>query len=147
MIHHLKSNGRAVHNRLLANLPPLDFGCVESFLEPVELGVRRQLFEPRVPNEYVYFPDSGMVSIALSLANGNATDVGIVANEGFVGMSSVLGSSYSTTESIAQISGHALRIDIGTLRSELGPNMSLRTGSLNAMHDGRNQPISNIVLA
>jgi CRP-like cAMP-binding protein len=134
MTNHLKSSGRPVHNRILSGLPPGDFDRLQPYLEPVELITHHRLLDPPKPAQHVYFLESGMVSLVISLVGGETSEVGLIGNEGFVGIVIALGGSHAMTEAIVQISGHALRMPIDVFRQELGLNLSLRAATLNFIH-------------
>ena len=52
----------AVRNRLLASLPPADFGYLATSLTPVTLPLKQFLLEANEPIEAAYFVETGMVS-------------------------------------------------------------------------------------
>lgn len=131
MANRLHANGPAVRNRLLAHLPADDFERVRAHLEHVPLARRQRLMEPDAPVEYVYFLESGMVSLILTLENGALTEVGLIGNEGLVGVLPALGASRATAEALVQIAGSALRMRADVLRKEVGLNRSLRSELLN----------------
>jgi CRP-like cAMP-binding protein len=92
------------------------FGVVEHFeLDPLN-----------APTEYVYFPESGMVSLILSLEGGHIVEVGLVGNEGVVGVLAGLGTGRISGEAIVQMPGTALRMKTDLLRKEIGVNPSIR---------------------
>jgi hypothetical protein len=72
-------------NRLLASLPNADFERLRPHLEPVRLEYKRSLYEVNKPIEFVYFLDTGVSSLVNTMANGDASEVGTIGNEGVVG--------------------------------------------------------------
>jgi len=59
-----------VLNRLLAALPPADFGRLAPSLTPVTLGHKQSLYEADDPIEAAYFVEAGMVSLLAPLEGG-----------------------------------------------------------------------------
>jgi hypothetical protein len=68
--------------------------------------------------EYVYFPDSSMVSLISSTASGESVEVGIVGFEGVAGVSCVLGVDESPYEALVQYPDGARRMSVAALRTE-----------------------------
>jgi hypothetical protein len=61
-----------------------------------------------------------MVSLILSLEEGQVVEVGLVGNEGIVGVLAGLGTSRISGEAIVQMPGPGLRIKTDVLRKEIG---------------------------
>jgi|SRR5579864_2997283 len=116
----------SIRNKLVAALAAKDFDRIRRHLERVTLPQHQRLLGPDTPTEYVYFPESGMVSLILSLEGGHVVEVGLVGNEGLVGVLAGLGTSRISGEAIVQMPGSALRMETGLLRKELGVNASIR---------------------
>jgi CRP-like cAMP-binding protein len=131
MANHLTADGSAVDNRLLAHLPAAAFARIDSHLVRVPLTVHDRLLKPGMATEYVYFPESGMVSLVLSLEDGAIVEVGLVGAEGLVGVLPALGTSRATVEAVVQLPGHALKMRTDALRKEFGLNPALRSILMN----------------
>jgi CRP-like cAMP-binding protein len=114
------------HNKLLAGLTKRDFDRIRPHLQPIALPQHEPLLKPNAPTEYVYFPESGMVSLILSLEGGDVVEVGLIGNEGIVGVLAGLGTSRIAGEAIVQMPGSALRMETDVLRKEMGVNASVR---------------------
>ena len=67
-----------------------------------------------------------MVSLILSLEEGHVVEVGLVGNEGIVGVLAGLGASRISGEAIVQMPGSGLRMNTDVLRKEIGVNPSIR---------------------
>ena len=78
---HLPVRG-SIRNKLIAGLAVKDFNRIRPHLERVTLPQHERLLRPRARTEYAYFPESGMVSLILSLEEGHVVEVGLVGNEG-----------------------------------------------------------------
>lgn len=82
--------------------------------------------KPGVPTDYVYFPETCMVSLILVLEDGASIEVGLIGREGLVGVLAGLGASAISGEAIVQMSGSALRLPTKILREEIGLNSAIR---------------------
>ena len=116
----------SIRNKLVAGLTAQDFDRIRPHLERIPLPQRERLLSPTAPTEYVYFPESGMVSLILSLEEGHVVEVGLVGSEGIVGVLAGLGTSRIAGEAIVQMPGSGLRMRTYVLRQEIGANASVR---------------------
>ena len=78
-------------NRLLALLPPKDFQRLRPHLHRMPLEYRRSLYRAHRLIGFVYFIETGVGSLVNTMANGQASEVGTIGNEGVVGLPLVLG--------------------------------------------------------
>jgi CRP-like cAMP-binding protein len=99
-----------VRNRLLADLPPEEEAQLRPHLERVSLGVKEVIYEPFEPIPYIYFPETGVTSILVIMGDGKASEVGLVGNEGMLGLPVFLGAETSPGRSFSQVPGESLRM-------------------------------------
>jgi CRP-like cAMP-binding protein len=76
------------------------------------------LYEAGDPIHHVYFPLSGMVSMVIASQEGATIEVGVVGNEGIVGISAVVGSNASHWKALIQVQGELLRMPAQDFRDE-----------------------------
>jgi CRP-like cAMP-binding protein len=114
----------SIANRLLAALAPEDLDALSAQFEPVPLPHKQTLSNSGAPIEHVYFPQEGMVSLVQPLPGG-MIEVGMIGNEGFVGVPVLLGADTSPLEAMVQIPGSALRIAASAFREEAARNTAL----------------------
>ncbi|MBW4639607.1 MAG: Crp/Fnr family transcriptional regulator [Gloeocapsa sp. UFS-A4-WI-NPMV-4B04] len=108
----------AQRNKLLNVLPLEVYARLLPKLEPVPLIFKQVLYQPGEPIEYIYFPLRGVVSLLTILVDSPATEVGLVGNEGIVGISVFLGIDTTPTKAIVQIPGEAMRMQIADFKAE-----------------------------
>jgi CRP-like cAMP-binding protein len=60
--------------------------------------------------EYVYFPNSGVVSFVAHMHEGASIEVGLAGREGMVGIPILFGDDVSQNEAIVQIADGAMRL-------------------------------------
>ena len=128
-----------LHNRLLAALPSDAFAQLVGSLQPVSLELKQILYRPNQPIEHVYFLKDGMISVLATLEGGDLVEVGVIGREGLVGLAVVLGAASSTTETLVQMPGTALRVPAAALRDVLDRSASLRALLLRYVQSFHNQ--------
>ena len=96
-------------NRFLAGLPDADFKRLQPHLALVALPSGMVLKEPGVPTRHFYFPVCGLVSLLHTLADGTTTEIAAVGNDGYVGVSLLLGEQAPLHRAVVQIAGYAYR--------------------------------------
>ena len=113
------ASNRHVENKILLAIPEPEFRSIRPHLEPVELESHNILHEAHEVLQYAYFPNDGLLSLVVVLAEGKTVEAGIVGKEGLVGIPAIAGLSRSPLREVVQISGNGLRISAATLRELL----------------------------
>ena len=116
-----------VRNQLLRSLAPDVLAQLLPKLTSVELLSKQVLGHQDEPIESVYFVENGMISMVKILEDGMQAEVGIVGNEGLLGVSVAAGINTSFVEIIVQLPGIALKMAASDLRQQMETNPSLRT--------------------
>lgn len=106
-----------IYNRLLAALPAGEYRRLLPDLEQIPLTYGESLYERGDTIEYVYFPDSGIISL-LAVEDGAMLEVGIVGQEGIVGIAVFLGVKTSSNRAIVQGQGFAMRMKTAAFLTE-----------------------------
>lgn len=106
-------------NQLLTGLPQLLRGRLLGRLEPVELRLAQVLARPGERMRHVFFPTRGFISLIVPLDGHAGLEVGLVGDEGMVGVSSVLGIAVSPLHTLVQGAGEALRMETAAFIKEL----------------------------
>jgi CRP-like cAMP-binding protein len=114
-------------NRLLLALPKVDYRALLPDLEAVILPHGAVLFEARHRITHIYFPQRCVVSLLSTAGQGPGVEVGLVGNEGMVGLSVFLGATLSTTQAVLQIPDGAWRMDVGAFTRAIAARSSLRS--------------------
>ena len=113
-------------NRLLAALPKSDRRRILAGCDKVELRVAEVLYAPWEPLTSVYFPTSSFMSLIMPSADSAAFEVGLIGNEGMLGIAVVLDGEISPERAVVLGAGSALRMDVAFLRREFGRSEALR---------------------
>lgn len=108
----------ARRNYLLASLKDAEFERVVKKMEPVSLSLGEVLYESGSVLNYAYFPTTAIVSMLYLMENGGTAEIGIVGNDGVLGMAIFLGGNTTTSRAVIQSAGDAYRIQPQDLRDE-----------------------------
>ena len=110
------SSTDAPKNYLLAALPAGEFKRVQSNLSPVSFKLGEVLYESGDKMNYVYFPTTAIVSLLYVMENGATAEIGIVGNDGLIGVSLFMGGDTTTSRAIIQSAGDAFKMNAKDLK-------------------------------
>jgi CRP-like cAMP-binding protein len=114
-----------VANRLLAALTSQEYQRLRPYLESFTLTFGDILYEPGQIIRHVYFPNNGIISLLSMVEERSTLEVGLVGNEGMVGISIFLGSPDSLNRALVQGAGTAMRMTAQAFRKHIGHNGQL----------------------
>lgn len=114
----------APRNRLLGALSAADLAAL-GHLEEVAIETRQVLEAPGTPISYVYFVETGLISLVGTIGPNQSIEVGMIGREGMTGTAVVLGDDRSSNEVVVQAVGTALRISAADLRKAMDKRPSL----------------------
>jgi CRP-like cAMP-binding protein len=106
-------------NRILAALSRKEYNRLLPYLTPVSLQSGDTLYQMAEPIKHVYFINGAVVSLVTHMKVGRSVEVGLVGNEGMIGLSIVMGDDVSQNHAIVQIPDGGMRMATGKLREEL----------------------------
>lgn len=113
-------------NRLLATLPRKDRQRFLANCQTVELGFSEILAEPGERIRYVYFPTASFISMIATVDQQPSLEVGLIGDEGMLGISLILGATTAPLHALVQGAGPALRMPAAAFRRELEQSPALR---------------------
>ena len=105
-------------NFLLASLPDVEFERVKSHLEPATLKLGRVLYESGDKMDYVYFPTTAIISLLYVMENGGTAEIGVVGNDGILGIALFMGGDTTPNRAVVQSAGEAFRMKAKDLMAE-----------------------------
>jgi CRP-like cAMP-binding protein len=114
-------------NRLLASLLPADFELLRPHLKPTELKQEAVLFEAGDKIDRVYFPHSGIISLVVELAGGQAIEAAMIGRDSMLGATSALDGEVALNKAIIQLSGTGETLEVAKFREVAEQSLPLRT--------------------
>jgi CRP-like cAMP-binding protein len=105
-------------NYLLAALSEDDFSRVTSVMEPRSFKLGEVLYESGERMDYAYFPTTCIISLLYIMENGATAEIGVVGNDGIIGVSLFMGGETTTSRAVVQSGGEAVRIKAKDLKAE-----------------------------
>jgi CRP-like cAMP-binding protein len=105
-------------NQLLAALPDEEYQRILPHLEVVDLPLKKTLYHPGDKIDYVYFPNQGIISLVTILEDGASIEVGIIGNEGVLGVEVFLGDPIAQYEMVVQSPDSGIRMAAAPFKAE-----------------------------
>jgi CRP-like cAMP-binding protein len=146
---------RSNMNRILAAINEADYQTLFSQLEPVSLVQGEVIYEAESPINYVYFPETSVLSMLSTMEDGRTIEVGPVGHEGLVGLRIFLGAATSLDQVIVHVAGDAMRLRASVLKAAVTAHgaisdklvrytqmllaMTARSGACNKLHNTEQQ--------
>ena len=109
---------RSVGNWLLDGLPSEDYDRLLSELEPVTLALGAVVYESGIEMQHVYFPTTSHISLLYTMLDGTTAEMGLVGNEGVVGIALFMGGDTTPNQAVVQGGGNALRMKAKAMQNE-----------------------------
>jgi CRP-like cAMP-binding protein len=116
-----------IQNKILAALPVQEYARLSEHLTTVSLPLGETLYKTDERISDVYFVNAAVVSLVANMKSGASVEVGLVGNDGMVGLSVVLGDDVSPSQAIVQIADGAMRMSVAALRKELKRDGALQS--------------------
>jgi CRP-like cAMP-binding protein len=107
-----------LRNRILAALPHEEFTRLQPHLKSVHLDQGEVVYLTGDDIRYLYFPNSGLLSLLSTTETGATVEVAMVGNEGAVGLPAILRNPMISYEVTVQFTTEAFKISAGVLQEE-----------------------------
>ena len=105
-------------NHLLAALPAESYERLRPNLEPMTFALGEVVYESGGPMRYVYFPTTSHISLLYTMIDGSTAEMGLVGNEGVVGIALFMGGETTPNRAMVQGSGAAFRMKAKAMLDE-----------------------------
>lgn len=109
---------RPVGNWLLDSLSSDGYERLAGNLEPVPFALGEVIYESGAQMENVFFPTTSHISLLYTMINGATAEMGLVGNEGVVGVSLFMGGDTTPNRAVVQGAGDALKLQAKAMREE-----------------------------
>lgn len=106
-------------NRLLSALSAEVQSRLFPNLELIDMPYGKVLYKSGDTMQHVYFPIDAIVSLLYVMENGASAEVSVVGNEGFIGMTLLMGGDSTPSQAMVQSAGHAYRLRAEQFKAEL----------------------------
>jgi CRP-like cAMP-binding protein len=116
---HVESTQAKERNLILRALPLNEYSRLLPHLEPCRVEALEILVDAGEPVQYVYFPESAIVSAARRTGDAGLVEAGTIGREGMAGLAVVLGESWSPAVLQGQVPGACKRLGVSALREML----------------------------
>jgi CRP-like cAMP-binding protein len=103
---------------VLSQLTAAEYSRLKPDLEQVPLVFNSVIYKWNAPIDFVYFPESGVLSMLALIGEDTRVEVGLTGREGFAGMPVFLGVAKSSNQIVVQAAGTAWRIRAEAALSE-----------------------------
>jgi len=113
-------------NRLLQTLPAADFEAARPHLEVVELKRETVLVEAGRKLNQVWLPHSGVVSLVVSLSQGQAIEVAMIGSDGIVGATEAMCDGIALADAVVLCPGSASVLSASDLNMLAGQSVAWR---------------------
>ena len=117
-------------NLLLQNLPAEEAELLDSMLEPVELESSVEISGPGEPIDWVYFPDSSVLSLITVMSGGGGIESLTTGRDGLSGFALLTGCKTSFPRVVCQVPGRARRMPASDFMQALPKMPELQTRAL-----------------
>jgi CRP-like cAMP-binding protein len=108
----------ARNNHRLSTLPRHEFDRIRPALERVSLTAGQVLHESGYELEYVYYPTTALISLLYLTQSGTTVGVGLIGNEGILGIEIFFGGDLAPSMAVVQNAGIAYRMKAGAFRAK-----------------------------
>lgn len=99
---------RLSQNDLLNSLDAEVYERISAKLFGKDLALAKLLYSQHGKIDYIYFPETSVVSLVTNLSDGSGVETGIIGKEGVTGIYAILGSEMSPSEATVQLAGETL---------------------------------------
>lgn len=117
-------------NEILKSLSAAEAGKIEPHLEKIDLAVGDVLHRPMENIDYIYFPETNVISIVMVLENGATVESGIIGKDGFSGAAIDLTENVSPQEAVIQLKGSCYRLPVKEFKELFDDNKGVRNAAM-----------------
>jgi CRP-like cAMP-binding protein len=122
----MKSMHAPRQNHLLAALPAEERERLMPNLELVPMPLGHVLYESGSELRHVYFPTTAIISLLYVMLDGASAEIGVVGNEGIIGVALFMGGETMPNRAVVQSAGYAYRLKGQLLKQEFNRSGELQ---------------------
>jgi CRP-like cAMP-binding protein len=114
----MRNSSDPQQNRILAAMSAGERERVYPHLKLVPMPAGTILYEPGDVQRHVYFPIDSIVSFLYVMKDGASAEIGLVGNEGLIGIALFMGGNSTPSRSVVQSAGSGYRLAGKRLKEE-----------------------------
>ncbi|MDQ2920595.1 MAG: Crp/Fnr family transcriptional regulator [Acidobacteriota bacterium] len=108
----------ALANNLLAGVTDEERARLLPNLQPVSLPLGKVLYESGEKLDYIYFPTTAIISLLYIMENGATAEIGVVGNDGLVGIAIFMGGDTTPNRAVVQSAGRSFKMKAQVMKDE-----------------------------
>jgi CRP-like cAMP-binding protein len=108
----------AIQNHLLAGVSDEELARLLPNLQPLDLPLGKVLYESGEKMDYVYFPTTAIISLLYIMENGSSAEIGVVGNDGLVGIAIFMGGDTTPNRAVVQSAGKTFKMEAKAMKEE-----------------------------
>ncbi len=128
------NSSKLTGNKVLNALSAAEYKKIGERLEKIEMKLGTVLYYPGEKIDYVYFPETSVISIVMVLENGDTVESGVIGKEGFSGAAVILSEEVSPQEATVQLTGEGFRLPIEDFKKLFDESNDFRNAALHSIY-------------
>lgn len=117
-MHTFPNSHHPVENQLLAMLRSEEYERLRPHLENMVFTLSEVIYESGGQQRYIYFPTTAIISLLYLMENGSSAEIGVVGNEGVVGIALFMGGNTMPNRAVVQSAGAGVKMKKEVLLEE-----------------------------
>lgn len=105
-------------NHILAGTTDEGMARLLPNLQPVSLPLGKVLYESGEKLDYIYFPTTAIISLLYIMENGSTAEIGVIGNDGLVGIAIFMGGDTTPNRAVVQSAGQAFKMKARVMKDE-----------------------------
>lgn len=121
------TDSRPIRNRVLNSIAADEVDRLRPHFEFVTYPLHESLIKPHETIRHVVFPETCLASLVTVLQDGSTVEGGSVGREGIAGVSALLDADTTPMETLIQVAGDAIRVEISVVKNLYASGRSFRS--------------------
>lgn len=105
-------------NHLLAGITDEEMARLLPNLQPISLPLGKVIYESDEKLDYIYFPTTAIISLLYIMENGATAEIGVVGNDGLIGIAIFMGGDTTPNRAVVQSAGKAFKMKAQEMKDE-----------------------------
>ena len=108
----------AIKNHLLAGVKADELDRLLPNLQLLSLPLGQVIYESGEKMDHVYFPTTAIISLLYIMENGSSAEIGVVGNDGMVGIAIFMGGDTTPNRAVVQSAGKTFKMKASLMKDE-----------------------------